>query len=315
MKRFFRYLLLVIILIPFTINAEITTYERNANNNYGVNKDIKITDKNKNDILNTKYVDASARIYDFSNILTDEEEATLKEEIDEFENKTGFTLVILIDDLFYTDDDDVKNRIHADNFYMYNDFGMNTSTYDGIILYRNTYMYDKYYGNYFYGNAQLYYADRSDYILDCVYNDIHSGDYLEGFTKWIGYLTDYYNEGESKQMDSSFVNKKGYVKSYKTIIEIIIISLFISFGISAIVVLIYVYRNKMVRVEDKASNYIDSATSKISTIKTSFLRSNSVYLGERSSSSSSSSNSFSGGSSGGFTGSSGYHSSGGGRHG
>lgn len=310
MKNIIKYLLLIIILIPFTINAEITTYERNSSNNYGVNKDVKITNDNKYEILKTKYVDASTRIYDFSDVLTDEEETTLKKEIDEFENKTGFALVILIDNLSYSND--LDNRIHADDFYMYNDFGMNTNTYDGIILYRNTYLYDLYYGNYFYGNAQLYYANRSDYILDNVYNDIHDGNYFIGFGKWIEYLTDYYDKGKSDDMKYCFINKKGYIKSYKMVVAIILFSLLIGFGVALVIVLVFVFKNKMVRKEDKASNYIDSSTSKISTIKSMFLRTNTVYLGERSSSSGGSSSSHS---SGGFTGSSGYHSSGGGRHG
>ena len=59
-------------------NAEITTYDRNVLENYGVNKKWVIDEYNKFEVLNTLCVDAKQKIYDFSDILTEEEEKELK---------------------------------------------------------------------------------------------------------------------------------------------------------------------------------------------------------------------------------------------
>ena len=54
-------------------------YERTEENKYGVNKRWTIDDQNKSNVLATPYVDPSLKIYDYSNILTEDEEKELKE--------------------------------------------------------------------------------------------------------------------------------------------------------------------------------------------------------------------------------------------
>ena len=69
-------LIIVITLLSINIiscHAEVKTYNRNELENYGVKKNITITDSIKNNILNTKAVDSEDKIYDFSDVLTDEE--------------------------------------------------------------------------------------------------------------------------------------------------------------------------------------------------------------------------------------------------
>ena len=139
-------------------NAEITTYDRNILDNYGVNKKWVIDEYNKFEVLNTRCVDAKQKIYDFSDILTEEEEKHFKELSLEFFNETGFELVILTDSFYNIDDDD--NGDYAQNFYDYNDFGLDNKYYSGIVILRNTYPGYPRYGVYAFGEAQIYYYDE-----------------------------------------------------------------------------------------------------------------------------------------------------------
>ena len=84
------------------VNAEVVTQDRTNLENYGVKKKWKITEANKDNILRTPKVDASEKIYDFENVLTDTEKSTLKEEIDKYMERTGFELIIVIKNLPYS---------------------------------------------------------------------------------------------------------------------------------------------------------------------------------------------------------------------
>ena len=65
-------------------NAEVKTYDRNALENYGVNKKWIINESNLYNVMKTHAVDASEKIYDFEDILSKTDEYFLKQMIDEF---------------------------------------------------------------------------------------------------------------------------------------------------------------------------------------------------------------------------------------
>ena len=89
MKRIIRIIVLSLLLIlPLSLKAEVNLKERTESNNYGVNKKWKITESNINNVKSTKYVDSSEKIYDFSNVLNEEEKNELKSLIDDYINKT-----------------------------------------------------------------------------------------------------------------------------------------------------------------------------------------------------------------------------------
>ena len=79
MKKIFKFIIVLITLLN-TINvyASTNTYDRNELENYGVNKNVQDINSKLSYIMNTKKVDASEKIYDFSDILTEEEEQLLK---------------------------------------------------------------------------------------------------------------------------------------------------------------------------------------------------------------------------------------------
>lgn len=283
--------------------------ERTEDNNYGVNKkEIEITSSNKSNILTTPYVDASEHIYDFADILTDEEEEDLYKSVQEFINKTGMDMVILTDAKSYYSDR--QNETYATDFYDYNDFGLNIENYSGVLLYRNAYVSDPYYNVYMFGNAQLYYDyDRSEAMLDAIYSDMRSKNYLEAFESFIKIYTNYYEDGIPSSMKNYAINSMGFM--YQKYTYPWMWALFVSSISSLIYAIVFIGRNKMVKKAREAKDYLNDEDVDMYKTVDQFIRTHtSSYT---TSSSSGSSGGGGGHSSGGSSGMG--HSSGGGRHG
>ena len=310
MKKIFYILLTIILFLTLNVKASTNTYERTEENGYGVKKETDYQDK-LNSIKKTKYVDASEKIYDFSGILSDEEEKELKIKIDEFISKTNMDLVIVTDELPYTNDSD--NETYAEDFYDYNDFGLGTKHYDGIILFRNTYRANPYYIMTLTGEAQFYYHTRIDDILDEIYPNIKSGNYKQAFSDFIYQLNGYYDRGIPDEMKEYDLDETGHLikvekeedKEYKPPIVVMIISAILG---TSIFTGVNVKKNKMVTHEYDADNYLDHNTINYSKVIDKFV--STFTTSHRISSSSSGGGGFSS-----HTGSSGFGHSSGGRHG
>ena len=305
MKKILKLLVVFIFCICLNVNAGTDTFDREELPNYGVNKNWKINSSNLDNVLNTYAVDASEKIYDFSNILTEDEEKELKTVIDQFIKEHHTDVVILTDDLRYMSD--LENEDFVSDFYDYNDFGMDYNN-SGIILFRNTYENDPYYNIYSFGDAQLYMSyDRVEATLNHLYGYIKNKNYLEGFTKYVNDLDLYYGEGIPKTMKDYEVDEKGYLKKKYTIPWFQAIG--ISLVITTLIMVILVKKNKMVAKATKANQYINHKQSQITNKKDVFLTSSTrTYTINTSSGSSGGNSSSSRGSSGGG------HSSGSGRH-
>lgn len=296
------------ILLPTTVNAEVTTYNREELKNYGVNKKWNINTNNKDNILKTYAVDSNQKIYDFSNVLTDEEEQKLTERMHNFTEKYKIDIVILIDNYQYTEDS--QNTTFATDFYDYNDFGINYEKYDGVMLFRNTYEQNPYFDAYSFGNAQLYFYDtRLSNTLDYIYDDIHNEAYYSGFNKFIDKMEEYYNEGK---LTDYYVDESGFLQKQKTAsyyLKMIGLSMIIALVITGIIIYTLIKKNKMVLKATKATVYMNKEKSKITNVQDNFITSNTTSYVISSDTSSGGGHSSSGGSSGGG------FSSGGGRHG
>lgn len=280
------------------------TEKRSYTNNYGVNKNIEMNATRISHALETPYVDTSLKIYDFSDILTDEEEKSLREKMITFQTKTNMDIVILTVNLPYAYDS--TNEDYAADFYDYNDFGLNYSNYSGILLLRNTYENDPYFNIYTFGEAQLYFTySRLENILDDIYPYFKNGsNYLKGMNKYIDSLSDYYDSGKpysSKydKLDENGIVIKGFYPSY--FVYIVISSI-----IACIVTFIERGRHKMIKKSTQASDYLDKKT-------VNYTRKEDIFLRTHTTSHVISSSSSGGGSHVGSSG--GGHSSGGGRHG
>ncbi len=301
-------ILLIITLFCMSIlpvYAEVETVDRNTLENYGVNKKWNITDHNKSNVMNTPKVDASLKIYDFSEVLTEEEVQTLKEKINSFIEKTNMDMVIVIPKFSYSSDQ--QNEDYAADFYDYNDFGLDFEKYSGVLFLRNTYDDDPYFNIYTFGEAQLYFDyDRLEETLDDVYDDIKSGNYLDGFSMFIDNMERYYSLGFPKGKEKYYIDENGIVKIPYTIPWIL--SIAISTIVTMIIVGIFISKNKMVKKATTASEYLKKDSVNITNKKDIFITSHTTSY-----TTSSSSGSGGGGSS--FGSSGGGHSSGGGRHG
>ena len=296
------------ILLPTTVNAEVTTYNREELKNYGVNKKWNINTNNKDNILKTYAVDSNQKIYDFSNVLTDEEEQKLTERMHKFTEKYKIDIVILTDNYQYTEDS--QNTTFATDFYDYNDFGINYEKYDGVMLFRNTYEQNPYFDAYSFGNAQLYFYDtRLSNTLDYIYDDMHSETYYSGFNKFIDKMEEYYNEGK---LTDYYVDESGFLQKQKTAsyyLKMIELSMIIALVITGIIIYTLIKKNRMVLKATKATVYMNKEKSKITNVQDNFITSNTTSYVISSDTSSGGGHSSSGGSSGGG------FSSGGGRHG
>ena len=296
------------IILPTTVNAEVKTYNREELKNYGVNKKWNINTNNKDNILKTYAVDSNQKVYDFSNILTDEEEQKLTDRMNSFTEKYKIDIVILTDNYQYTEDS--QNTTFATDFYDYNDFGINYEKYDGVMLFRNTYEQNPYFDAYSFGNAQLYFYDtRLSDTLDYIYDDIHSEAYYSGFNKFIDKMEEYYNEGK---LTDYYVDESGFLQKQKTAsyyLKMIGLSMLIALVITGIIIYILIKKNKMVLKATKATAYMNKEKSKITNVQDNFITSNTTSYVISSDTSSGGGHSSSGGSSGGG------FSSGGGRHG
>ena len=150
-------------------DSNVKVIERNESNKWGVNKHWDINSSNLNNVKSVPYVDSNLKVYDFADILTDEEEKQIYSKIQDFIEKTNTDMVFVSIDMPYSYDS--KNEDFAADFYDYNDFGINFDNYSGILLLRNDYSGDRYYDIYTFGDAQLYFdQSRYDDILDGIYN-------------------------------------------------------------------------------------------------------------------------------------------------
>lgn len=317
MKKFKLFLILFITFIfPINALASTETYDRETLDNYGVNKKWEITDKNKQNVLKSKKVDASEKIYDFADILTDEEEKELYDKMKQFIEKYNTDLVILTDVLPYTYDK--QNEDYAADFYDYNDFGIDFEKYNGILLFRNDYEKDRYYDIYLFGEAQLYFNQyRKDELLDGIYYNLKNKYYLEGFNQFINYCDKYYHYGIPNDLKNYNVDDNGYLHYEKPPYDISLyigFIIFTDFIIVLISMLILVKKNKMVKAKLNTMQFMNSSslnfTSKSDTFVRSFVTSHTrdTESSHRSSSGGGHYHSSHGSSGGG-------HSSGGGRHG
>ena len=306
MKKVFIVLICLFLNLPL-VNASTKTYDRLEEKNYGVNKHWNITDKNINNVKNTKLVDASEKVYDFADILTDDEEQQIYDKINNFIEKNHMDMVFVSIDMPYNYDK--QNEDYAADFYDYNDFGIDFDNYSGILLLRNNYENDKYYDIYTFGDAQLYFNQtRYDDVLDSIYSAFVSKNYLRGIERFIDRCDSYIHKGYASNYKYSYIDKDGYIHTnYHAPIGS---CLFASAIITLIIMIILIRKNKMIKKATKANEYLDKNSIKYTENIDQFLRSHtSHYTVSSSSGSSGGGGHHSSGSSGGG------HSSGGGRHG
>ena len=294
--------------------SKVITYERTEENNYGVKKHWNITSNNISNVKNTPLVDASQKVYDFAGVLTSEEIEKLKKKITVVEREINMAVVIVTYDNLGSEG---RIQAFADDFYDYNDFGIDNEYYSGILAIRNI-STPRYYYVATTGQAQLYFPqDRIDNILDRMYMGMHNDYYYNGFMDFLTAVENNYTKGLPDKYKDVTMDENGYIYDQfgnKTTFETgrYNFPFGTAIGISALVTLITILRmrskNKMVKKAIDANDYIDSESMAIRVSNDKFISSHTSSYTV-----SSSSGSGGGGYSGGHSGSSGSSHGGGGR--
>lgn len=304
---FVTLLFLLLLGIPSAL-AKPETKNREDLENYGVNKKWEITDRNKNNVLQTPLVDASEKIYDFEDVLTESEKDELKELVDEFIKKTNMDMAIVFTNFSYTSDK--ENEDYAADFYDYNDFGIDLKDYSGVLFLRNTYEVDPYFNIYTFGDAQIMFSyGRLENILDDIYQNIKNKNYKEGLSSFLNQMISYYDKGTPSEMEDYYIDEMGYLQHDRRFHPSWFLYFIISTVITAIIMGILIKKNKMVVKVKTAEEYVNKNSVNINNRKDVFVSSHTSSYTTSSSSGGGGGFSSSGGSSGGG------HSSGGGRHG
>lgn len=239
-----------------------------------------IDEYNYENIKNTPIVNCDEKVYDFGELLTDEEEQELYNSINEFIAETNLDcfVVTLRDVNAY----DYKDIIFVDDFYDYNDFGKGT-TRDGIgilIDIRNDTS----------GNRFVYVTTTGQAIL--LYDNYRIDQLVNAFLGWAGNTIDYYNgtyaiierakdyyyDGiPSSNLDAwidddgNYHYESGHHRSLMSPFEKIKAGFAASVGIAFIVTLIFFFVNK---------SALDNK--KIASLATLYLKKDSVNYNERS---------------------------------
>ena len=184
-----------------------------------------------------------------------------------------------------------------------------SKNYDGVILFRNTYEQDPYFNVYTFGKAHLYYPqNRCDYVLDEIYSDLKSRNYIDGFTKFISGFDSYYDSGIPNELKDYYIDDMGYIKKgYK----LPLLTAFITATIVTIITIsLMVKKNKMIKKETRAAEYLNNSSIKYTKRNKNLISSHTTHYTRVESSSSGGGGGFSshsGSSGGGHGGGSGRH--------
>lgn len=227
MKKIFIGLITLFLCIQ-NVNAEVDVYTR-TESNYLVPSDIEVSSSNKKDILSTPAVDSSLKIYDFGDLLTDQQEGELFSKVIDYINENNYDLAIVT----INKNNKFDAESYADDFFDYNDFGINSSRDGALILIdmdtREIYISTS-------GYAQKMYNDsRIDNIIDAGFNYLTSEMYYMCLSKMIDKLDYYYDSGYPSGNSNLYIDENGnaYYINRMPYLIIILISGFVCFGVSS----------------------------------------------------------------------------------
>ena len=232
----------------------------------------------------TPKVDTSEKVYDYADLLTDEEEEKLRNlAMDYIEKYKMDMALVTIDNNPYG----VAERYtqeYAQDFYDYNDFGVGTKK-DGVIVLID--MSSRYSYISTTGEAILIYDDaRIENLHDYAYNYLSIREYYNAFESYVNKLSDYASSGvpESNKYyciddDGEYYKCKEAPKSVNWLITTI--SAFLG---SLIPTAIHTRKYKGIKLATNASTYLKTATitnqvDQFLTTYTSRTRRNSDYSG------------------------------------
>lgn len=263
MKKIF-VLLISLFLLVLPVYASTNTYSRTTTD-LKVPKKIKYKSSMEHNVLLTPSVNANEKIYDFAELLTEEEEKQLYDKVKEFIANTNLDLAIV------TINTNVKDSTqeYADDFYDYNDFSIDGLAF--VIDMQNRIFYIS-----TAGKAMLYYDDyRIEYILSALDQEMYNHEYFNACNTLKSQLTEYYNNGFSDNADKYVViGTQIYRKTPYLLLSIIAV-------VSATIgTLILALRNKKIKLATNSNDYFDNKSFEITKDTKEFISSNTsrVYI-------------------------------------
>ena len=209
-----------------------------------------------NYLINSEFISYfKDRYLDLPKLRAEEKEAYKL--IQKFIEKTKMDMVFVTIDKEYTHK---QVEDYACDFYDYNDFGIDFENYSGLILVRNINTYadgNKYYYIAAIGLAQLYYADggRMEDILDDIYDDFVSENYVEGIEKLVDDSIYYFEKGYENKFKNAFIDETGHIR-YTYHVPYVVCGIASSI-ITLITMIILVSKNKKVKKAITANQYIN----------------------------------------------------------
>lgn len=241
MKKLF-VLFISFFLLVLPVYASTNTYSRTTTD-LKVPKKIKYKSSMEHNVLLTPSVNANEKIYDFAELLTEEEEKQLYDKVKEFLANTNLDLAIV------TINTNVKDSTqeYAADFYDYNDFSIDGLAF--VIDMQNRIFYIS-----TAGKAMLYYDDyRIEYILSALDQEMYNHEYFNACNTLISQLTEYYDSGFSDNADKYvIVGTQIYRKTPYLLLSIIAV-------VSATIgTLILALRNKKVKLASNSNDYFDN---------------------------------------------------------
>ena len=211
--------------------------------------------------INLAYaLDTSLKIYDNADVLNDSEESSLKELIDGYINEYNMDMVLVTENSH----NKKSTKEYAQDFYDYNGFGIG-KTKDGVIFvidftfgYTDIYMVTT-------GQAILVYDDgRINNILDNVALKKDDG-YFSMFEEFLDGSSMYASYGIPDSNKNAYIDENGDYRIKRSIFEYIIRAIIPSAIVATVVLLIFIFKNKMVRKSTDAAYYLKAGSVIINT--------------------------------------------------
>lgn len=261
LKLTFIFILTLIFSFTVKVFASTNTFPR-TEENLGIRDSIKVTDTVKRAALSTPKVDEKEKVYDFANLLTDEEEKKLYSSINQYIEKYDMDMAVVTIDK----NNKASAMDYADDFYDYNNFGVG-STYNGLLFLIDMDTREMWISTT--GEAIRVYSDaRIDSILDSTYNHIKSQKYYLCANAFVSRASSYASLGVPSSNKNTYINENGeyivnttdymddenYGISFGT--AFVIVSLLVSTTASLIFVIVSSNKHKTIKKATQAKQYL-----------------------------------------------------------
>ena len=257
--------------------------------------------------MQTPSVLETEKIYDFADLLTEEQELELFTAVQDYINTYDLDLALVTTNNNYS-----TAEVYADDFYDYNNFGIGDKR-NGLLVLID--MQNRKFHISTTGEAILMFnQNRIDAILDDMTPYMVSGDYYNAFYTSVQDIINFTSQGIPEGNKDSYIDDDGnyvYVKPKGPypLSTFLIIS---AIG-STIVLVIFISKNKLVRKAYESSSYLDENNKVVNNLGDQYITSHTEHVRIVTDSSSGGGSSFSSGGSSTHTSSSGSSHGGGGR--